>query len=126
MIRNIIFILLMMVGLSFGQVTTGFDCEVSDTSPENTWNTWNLIRGESRWLQVNYLHNGVAVPLTNAGISSASLSLKASDSTITYVLAGETSPQTGVGSEKLPDSVLWVVGGFVPVSFPARRHPRGL
>lgn len=101
---------LLALGSAFA-VVTGFDCEVSDTSPANTWGTWYIIRGESRYLQVNYLQNGAVLPLTNSGIDSVYLSLKASDSTNVYLIAGSVYSATG-GSVR----VQWSSTNAVPVA----------
>ncbi len=110
--KYIIYFLLILSSVALGDYpVTGFDCEVSDTSPENTWTTWNIIRGGSRYLQINYLQNGDVLPLTNAGISTVNLSLKASDSTNVYLLAGSVHSATG-GSVR----VLWSSTNAVPAA----------
>ncbi|MCK5644394.1 MAG: hypothetical protein KAJ19_26580 [Gammaproteobacteria bacterium] len=90
---------------------TSFNCEVSDTSPDNVF-SWDIIRGEARWFQTIYYQDGVVMDLSDADPTNAYLYLKASDSSNVYQIVGSvyTDPTNGIVR------ILWASTNAVPAA----------
>lgn len=97
--------------LAFGATIpeTGIDYEVSDTSPENKFD-WQIRNGEARYFRINYLQYGEVMSLTN-GDGTATLYLKASNSTNVYAFTGTIYNATA-GAVR----VLWPSTNSLPVA----------
>lgn len=110
--------------------TTSYICEMSDTSSDNQFD-WNIIRGESRYFQVQYQQNGTNANLSDASSTNAYLYLKASDSTNTYRVDGYiTDTSNGVvrvlwAATNAPKASVYMVEFAVPDSPEVNLAARG-